>query len=322
MRDKKESYSIGIGLNLFDARAVLLRGDGKIVAEIKKKRTNINANETIEISLELFESIFSKSKKYKKNIAGVGLALGGIVNSNKGIAYWPQVNDSYISLPLGEYLSKRFGLPFFVYNDASACAWAEYKINFPKHKNVIYMFSGVGCGIIANGNLYEGRDGAAGELFLNSQKIMASRLGDFSFLRQWPADLGIIKRAKELISLGRDTSLVRKMSSVGELELKNIFYEAEKKDKVSREVLREAVFSLGAKVSFLINLLNPEVVILGGCFESAGEFFLSECINSVKKFSFSEMKRGCKVSLSRLGENATALGAAMLVFIKEKPLHR
>jgi len=322
MKGKKESYSIGIGLNFFDARAVLLRSDGKVIVEIRKKRTKINANETIEISLELFESIFSKSKKYKNNIEGVGLALGGIVNSNKGIVYWPQANDSYVSLPLGDYFSKRFGLPFFIYNDASACAWAEYKINFPKYKNIIYMFSGVGCGIIANGHLYEGRDGAAGELFLNSQKIMASRLGDFSFLNQWSADLGIIKRAKELISLGRDTALVRKMSSVGELELKNVFHEAEKKDKVSREVLREAAFALGVKTSFLINLLNPEVVILGGCLEPAGEFFLSECINSVKKFSFNEMRRGCKMFLSGLGENATSLGAAMLVFIKEKPLHR
>ena len=221
----KNKYSLGIGLNLFDARALLLRDDNKVIAEVKKDRVNVNANETLKVLLELFEEILSKAKKYKDAIGGVGLALGGIVNSRKGIVYWPQKQDSYICLPLREYLEKKFGLPVLIENDASACAWAEHELNFPQANNLIYMFSGVGCGIIADGKLYKGRDGGAGELFLNFQRGMSSRLGDFSFLKQWSADLDIVKRSKELISLGRDSSLVKKISSSGELALKSIFEE-------------------------------------------------------------------------------------------------
>ena len=307
-------YSLGIGLNLFDARAVLLREDNKVITEVKKNRTNINANETIKVLLQLFEEIVSKAKKYKNNIEGVGLALGGIVNSRKGIVYWPERAGSYISLPLRDYLEKKFGFPVFIENDASACAWAEHVINFPKCKNLIYMFSGVGCGIIADGKLYKGRDGGAGEIFLNFQKIMSSRLGDFSFLKQWPADLDIIKRAKELISLGKESSLVKKISSTGELPLENIFKEAQKKDKVAKEAIKEAAFSLGVKIAFLVNLLNPDAVVIGGGLENAGEFILEECVGAVKKFAFMEMKKNCKISLSQLGTDATSQGAAMLVF--------
>jgi len=285
-------YSLGIGLNLFDARAVILREDNKVVAEVKKDRTNINANETLKVLLGLFEDIFAKAKKYKDSIEGVGLALGGIVNSKKGIVYWPQRQGSYISLPLRDYLEKRFGLPVLVENDASACAWAEHIINFPKSKNIVYMFSGVGCGIIADGKLYKGRDGGAGELFLNFAKVMSSRLGDFSFLRQWPADLDIVKRSKELISLGKDSSLIT----------------------IAKEAVKEAAFSLGVKIAFLINLLNPDTVIIGGGLEDGGGVLLEECVNAAKKFAFNEMKKNCKISLSGLGPNATSYGAAMLVF--------
>jgi predicted NBD/HSP70 family sugar kinase len=293
-------YAIGIGLNLFDARAILLRDDGKTIVEAEKPRTHINANETIRVLLDLFEEILSKSKKYKDDIEGVGLALGGIVNSKKGIVHWPQKQDSsyvYISLPLRDYLEKKFGYRVAIENDANACALAEYVKNFSNHKDLIYMFSGVGCGMIINGTLYKGKDGGAGELFLNPKDPMASRLGDFSFLKQWPADLDIVKRAQELISLGRESSLLKKISSTGDLGLRDIFNESNKKDKVAREALKEAAFSLGVKMAFLVNLLNPEVLIIGGGLEEAGAFFQEECCDVIKHFTFSEMRKNLKISL-------------------------
>src|SRR3989338_5016060 len=135
---------------------------------------------------------------------------------------------------------------------------------------------------------------------------MSSYLGDFSFLSHWPADLDIVKRAKRLISLGKDTRLVKSISPSGELPLAALFQEAKKKDKIARELLKEAAFALGAKAAFLINLLNPEALVIGGGLEEAGEFFLEECLDSVKKFSFSEMRKNCKIALSGLGSDATS----------------
>lgn len=308
-----KQYAIGIGLNLFDARAILLRNDGKIIVEVKKDRHVVNANETIKILLELFEAILAKSKKYHRQIHGANCALGGIVNSKTGIVYWPEQHGSYIALPLGEQLGKKYGMSVSIINDASACAWAEYSINYAKHTHLVYMFSGVGCGIVVDGKLYTGRDGGAGELFLNSQPAMASRLGDFSIFKPWPVDLAILKRTKELLSLGKETSLVNKISPTGELSLKSVFEAAKKKDRLAREVMREAAFALGIKIAILINLLNPDGVVIGGGLEAAGDVFLEECIGTVKKYAFNEMRKNCKISLSTLGADATSLGAAMLL---------
>jgi len=84
--------------------------------------------------------------------------------------------------------------------------------------------------------------------------------------------------------------------------------------------LKEAASLLGVKIAFLINLLNPEVVIIGGGFEEAGDFFLEEILKTVRKFSFSALGKNLKINLSSLGRNAASLGVAHLLF-EEKALH-
>ena len=169
--------------------------------------------------------------------------------------------------------------------------------------------------MVLDGKIYRGKSGVAGEVFLNgNNNPMASRLGDFSFLHQWPADLYMVKRAKELISLGRDSSLIKKITSDGSLHLKDILREAAKKDKLAREVVREAAFALGVKASFLINFLDPEAVVIGGGLEEGGDIFLEECLTAIKVFSLSEARNGCKIVMSPLGNKAAALGAAYLAF--------
>ena len=316
-KNKKEECVIGLGLNLFDARAIVLRRDGKVIAEIEKKHGVDNANNTIKILFELLEDALSRAGKHKEDVVRVGIALGGIVHKKKEVIFWPQECASYVhvTFPLKEHLEKKFGLPVVIENDANACAWAEYLLNFSKQKNILYLFSGVGCGMVLEGKLHHGKNGVAGEPFLaSSNNPMASRLGDFNFLHQWPADLYMVKRAKELISLGKDSALIKKISSTGELTLKDILREANKKDRLAREVMREAAFALGVKAAFLINLLDPEAVIIGGGLEDGDEAFMEDLSSAVKSFSLSEARSGCKLVMSPLGKKAASLGAAYLAF--------
>jgi len=316
MKKIDKNFVVGIGLNLFDASAILLDNNRKVIAKIEKERTNINANETFNIILDLFNELISKNKVYKNNISSVGLALGGIVDNKNGFIHWPQIHNSscsYISVPLKSYLEKKFSIPITIENDANASLFAEYKTNFSKYKDIIYMFSGVGCGLLINGGLYRGKDGGAGEVFISKKDSMTSHLGNFSFLAPWPFDLGIVNRIKELISKGEDTHLIKKIRPTGDLFLKDILEDLNKKDKVIRTALKEAAFCLGIKISFLVNFLNPELVIIGGGLEKFGDYFLNECINTVRDFSFSEMRKNLKIVFSKLGNNATAYGAALLV---------
>ncbi|MBN2483226.1 MAG: ROK family protein [Candidatus Omnitrophica bacterium] len=318
-----ERYAIGVGLNLFDAQAILMREDGKEITSIERRRKSVDANETLNILLSLFDDILTKSARYKGKIVGAGVALGGIVDQKKGAVYWPQKQEaSYvrISIPFKKYLEEKLNLPISMVNDTNACAWAEYIVNYHKYKHLLYMFSGSGCGFILNEKLYTGHDGGAGELQVTPHRDMASIQGDFGFLAPWDQDMGIIRRLKNLISTGRRTSLIKRINAIGELSLEDVFQES-KKDKLAKEVLAEAAYALGVKISFLINLLNPEVVIIGGGFEEAGDHFLEEVNKTTKKFSFSLLRRNVKMYYSTLGRKASAIGAAYRVF-EEKSLHQ
>ncbi|MCM8773997.1 MAG: ROK family protein [Candidatus Omnitrophica bacterium] len=312
---------IGIGLNLFDARAIILNDKEEIVDKVEKKY-EVTAHKTIEVILDLFEEINAKASQHRVSIKGLGIALGGVVDKRRGLVYWPQRLDSscvYISVPLKKYIEEKFKLPVIIENDANACVWAEYVKKFKDYRNIIYMFSGVGCGIILDGNLYRGRDGAAGELFVNVRKNMTSSLGDFSFLSPWPLDLGIVKKAKELIALGKSTALLKKVSSTGDLSIEEVLTQAKKDDRLAKNIVKEAAFSLGVKISFLINFINPDLVIVGGGLEEAGEFFLEEVNIAIKEYTFNEMGRGLKIVFPHLGRDAASLGAGLLI-LKENSL--
>ena len=316
-------YILGIGINIFDARAVLMDEEDKVVVQVDRKGENITANGTIQAVLGLCEKVIAKAGKFKGQIAGIGLALGGIIDKKKGGVYWPQKVDStyvYVNIPLKKYLEDRFKLPVAIENDANACVWAEHLYNFPGNKNIIYLFSGVGCGLLINGSVFRGRNGSAGEIFINQQKVMTSYLGDFSFLKPWPFDLGVVKRAKEFIAMGKSSSLIKSISPTGDLKIDDVFGAAKNGDKLSKDLLKEAAFLLGIKLSLLINIFNPEVVIIGGGFEDGGDLFLNEINKAVKKFSFSETRKNLKIVLSKLGREATSLGAA-LIAREESPLH-
>jgi glucokinase len=313
---KHHKYVIGVALNLLDARALLLRDDHKVIFQIDRKRKSIKANETISILLSLLEEVIHKSRQYKQDLLGIGLALGGVVDKKKGIVYWPEKYNApafYIAVPFKKYLEEKFNLPIYMENDASAAAWAEYLVNFKHYKNLIYMFSGVGCGLVLNGELYTGKDGGAGELFLNRQRVMSSPMGEFSFLSQWPHDLGVVRRAKQLISFGKHTALIKKIDSVGRLSLDDVFWGVKSKDRLAKEILKEAAFCLGVKLSLLINLFNPEVIVIGGGLEESGDFFLEEVHKVTKEFSFSALHKNLKIHLSSLGKQAPLLGASFIV---------
>ena len=85
-------YTIGVGLNFFDAKAVLLREDGKVMLGVEQKRTELSPNHSIELLIELVASVVNKSKKYKNDIIGACFSLSCIVDKKTGIVYYSQEN--------------------------------------------------------------------------------------------------------------------------------------------------------------------------------------------------------------------------------------
>ncbi|MDD4980053.1 MAG: ROK family transcriptional regulator [Candidatus Omnitrophica bacterium] len=318
-------YIIGVGLNLVNMVGILMDLQGNIITKTQIVRPEPSVKEVTECLLEIIREILRRSKEYTSNIKGIGIGLAGLVNKQNGSIHWPQKTGHHytyasVDVPILDLIQKEFSLPVLVENDATCACFGEYWLNLKGvYKNVIYMFSGVGCGIIINGEIYSGAKGYAGEVSIYNYKeedLFECAEARGCFMKRWEMDLGIIEDVKLL--LAKEHKLAKEFfeltsSNMNNVDLKSVFIANRSNDAIARAALDRAARRLGIKVAYLVNLLNPEVVMIGGGLEDAGEEFLAKVNLTIKEWAFREATEDLKVIYSQLRENAVATGAGSLL---------
>ncbi len=321
-------FVIGAGLNLMNMVGLLADLKGNIITKTQISRPQASVKEITECLLEIIREILRRSKEYAANIKGIGVGIAGLVNKKDGSIHWPQKMDHYytyasVDLPLRELIEKEFNIPVLIENDATCACFGEHWLDLGRGlKNVIYMFSGVGCGIMINGEVYTGTHGYAGEVSIynfKEQDLFNCAAARGCFLKRWEMDLGIVDEAREL--LARDREAAAKFfkltsSNINNVDLKSVFIANRAKDAIAVSALGNAAKRLGIKIAYLANLFNPQVVVIGGGLEEAGNDFLNQVTLTVKDWAFREVTEDLKIVYSQLRENAVALGAASLVMQK------
>ena len=310
-------FVIGVGLNLTNMVGLLVDLKGNIITKTQIARPGFSVKEISECVLDIIREILRRSKGYVANIKGIGVGVAGLINKETGSIHWPQKMDHYYTyasadVPLRGLMEREFDLPCLIENDATSACFGEHWLGLAQSsKNIIYMFSGVGCGIMINGEIYRGSRGYAGELSVynyKEQDAFSCELGKSCFLKRWEMDLNIVEEAREMY--------VAQNRNIGDLNLKSFFNLVRSKDKVAEAVLEKAAKRLGIKIASLVNLLNPEMVVIGGGLEEAGDDFLKQVNATVKDWAFRESNEGLSIVYSQLRENSVALGAASLVVQK------
>lgn len=325
--DPKAGYIIGAGLNLTGMVGLLLDLKGNIVLKTQVDRVGVSVKEAVECLLEIISEVIRRSKDY--DIKGIGIGIAGIIDKNDGLVRWPErisrshTNYASVNLQLKDLIEKEFGLPTVIENDATAACFGEHWLQLNSNiKNVLFIFSGVGCGIMLNGQIYTGSQGCAGEPSICNHKedqLFNCSMGNPCFLKRWEVDLGIVDEVKERLAADREGAVKffkTTSSGINNLDLKSVLLAARGGDAIASSVLDLAAKRLGVKVAYLVNLFNPEVVVIGGGLEEAGDGFLNRVISTVKDWAFREATEDLKIVYSQLRENAVALGAASLVMQK------
>lgn len=323
----KAGYIIGAGLNLMNIVGLLLDLKGNIVLKTQVDRTGISVREVMESLLEIIREVIRRSKDY--DVKGIGIGIAGIIDKNDGSLRWPErisshyTNYASVNVNLKDLVEKEFGLPTIVENDATAACFGEHWLQLdPAVKNILFMFSGVGCGIMINGQLYTGSRGCAGEPSIYNYKedeLFNCQAGNPCFLKRWETDLGIVDEVrKNLTQDKKKAAAFFKLipADFNHLDLKSVFGASRAKDAIACSVLDMAAKRLGIKIAYLVNLFNPEVVVIGGGLEEAGEGFLNKVSSTVREWAFREAVEDLKIVYSQLRENAVALGGASLVMQK------
>ena len=280
-------------------------------------------NETIEKFIDaLYDAIVPAIEKVggKDKIKGIGI---GAPNGNyyKGtIEYAPNLQWKGI-IPLAELVSTKFGVPAALTNDANAAAVGEMMYGAAKGMKdfiMITLGTGVGSGIVANGQLIYGHDGFAGELG-HTIIIPGGRLhwgtGAHGSLEAYASATGVVLTAQEFLANNPgDTSLLRKIPS-DKLDAKTIYEAAIKKDKLAIDVYNFTGKILGQALANFVMFSSPEAIILFGGLTKAGDLIITPTRKHMEENLLPIFQNKVKLIFSQLNESdAAILGASALVW--------
>ena len=251
----------------------------------------------------------------RNNILGLGVCIVGRVNTSEGRSYhyFTSIEEN-----LRDILEERVGLRVHLENDTRARCYAEY--NFSRSKtesNVIYLHLGLGVaiGIVSDGKLYYGKNGFAGEFghipFFDNEKICFC--GKKGCLETEVSGIAIEKKMNELVRNGANTILRKRYEAKEHIHINDIVNAACNDDNLSIELIEEAGEKVGKAVAYLINIFNPESVIVGGNLAAAGDYIMLPLKSATNKYSLSLVYKDTKFRVSKMGANANAWGVAMLM---------
>ena len=276
----------------------------------------------IEPTEESFRNLSETVRKYLNDnniglskVIAYGINLSGRVNNDTGTCFNYNIGDD---VPVMEMLEKSgFDAPVYLENDSRAMTYGEY-IYSPESKSQDMLFLnvswGLGMGMILNGKLHYGKSGFSGEIghipVLENNQIC--RCGKTGCLETGASGQALHRMVLEKLSSGRKSMLTAKFNSQEKIGIKDIMNAVLHEDVLAIETLEEIGLILGRAISGLINLFNPDQVVIGGGLAAAEEYLMLPVRSALQKYSLSSIKKDTVVRFSKLGMKAGPLGACVL----------
>jgi predicted NBD/HSP70 family sugar kinase len=259
----------------------------------------------------------------RAQLLGIGVGMAGLVDAVKGVSRYSPFfgwQDVQIAAPLQEH----FQLPVYLENDVNTLTIAEQWFGYGQgveHFVVVTVGRGIGAGIVLNGQFYRGALGGAGEVGHMKLQPRGPRCdcGAHGCLEALASDTAILRQAKEAVAAGRATAL----AEVEALTLEAVRQAAEGGDRLARRLLAEAGRWLGLGIANLVNLLNPQLVIVGGEGVRAGEMRLAPMRAAISENAFRGLADQLDIVIEPSGDVTWARGAACLVLgeLFKSPMH-
>ncbi|MDD3095621.1 MAG: ROK family protein [Candidatus Neomarinimicrobiota bacterium] len=311
-------YYVGIDFGGTGIKIGIIDENGKILIKDSFDTDPSKRGEDIARHIaECTEKVMSDSGLPREAIQGVGIGSPGLLNPETGqlkvVVNVPNMNDVFITRILSDILGK----PAFLDNDVNAMSLGEFYYGAGKglkHVIALTLGTGVGGGIILNGELYRGASFTAGELGHMSiaRDGKSCPCGNSGCLERYVGRDGIIERFMIARNKGLDTN-IEKYLDKGKITPKAIAMAAEAGDKLSIKVLEETGEILGAALATLVNALNPQAIIIGGGIANAGEFILGPARKTMLRLAYAIPAKVVKVLKAELGNDAGLVGSASLV---------
>ena len=281
--------------------------------------TLANSTDSLTELVHLIKNFIRNSTISKEKILGLGVNLSGRINYSTGYSYsFFHFNEE----PLSKILENELGIKTFLENDSRAMAYGEFNAGVVKEeKNVLFLNVdyGLGMGIMINSQLYYGKSGFAGEfghIPLFNNEIICN-CGKKGCLETEASGRALTRMFKEKVLSGSSSVIFNekkvKTPNIQEVHLEEILEAAKNDDVLAIDLIANIGEKLGQGIALLINIFNPELVILGGSLAETGEYIRLPIKSAINKYSLSLVSNDTQLKISQLGKKAGVIGACLLV---------
>lgn len=312
-------FVISCDFDHHSARMAIVDGFNQIATPIVNIDTQIDDPLLIDKLFDAAQNLMLSNQISEERIIGVGVDMPGLIDSKTGINYTIKEKKRQ---HIRRDLKQRFNKLVYVDNDARMHAHGEFHFGAAKpYKDaiIVHWSWGIGVGIFINGQLYSGNNGFAGELSHitmvdNGELCVCGKRG---CLETVATSNTVMKRIQAAFSDGEMSSLVNHFKGHPEkVAPEDVINFARMGDELCISILNEVGKAMGRGLSYIIQLLNPEVIVLSGPLSKAKQYVLSPIQQSLNRFCLEKMSANTSIVVSDLGEQSALLGTSEMVFQK------
>lgn len=310
-------YVLGIDLGGTGIKTALVSDEKKILGqEMRPTQAELGKDTVIDNMVASAESVIASANISRTDVVAAGIGAPGPLNWETGVVYSPPNLPGWKDVPLAELMSERLGFPCFLENDANAACFGEFWMGAGQGTETMCLLTlgtGVGGGIVTFGNLLRGKDGTAGEV--GHIKVMRDgRLcgcGAKGCLESYGSVSGMVQTACEGLKNGEASSLLDACNgNLGTLTGAMISDAVRSGDPFAKSVLHETATWLGIGIASLINLFNPEKIVLCGGMIAAGDMLFDPIRQVAAENAFEVPANRAEIVPGALGADSGVLGCA------------
>ena len=319
--NRQAPYVLGIDIGGTKLATVLATRDGQM---LRKERLPTEAEKGPEFGLARLIAMLRSTLSGVSDIAqvaGIGIACGSPMDAERGIILGPPNLQSWNPVPIVELLEREFGLRARLENDANAGALAEWRFGAGQGKrSVVYMTmgTGIGGGLVLDGRLYRGANGNAGEV--GHMRVVPTGgplcgCGKRGCLEAFCSGPAIARRTREALARAPgDGRTIRELAgSIEAVTAEHLFAAARQGDALATRLVDETAHLLGVGLANVIQVLNPEAIVLGTIATEQGDFFLDRVRRAVRTETWPQLFEVVDILPSPLGSQVGDYGALSVI---------
>ncbi len=305
-------YFVGVDIKNNTVSLGLMDFGGKLIEkQLDVVFDSCNSVDNLTQLCDIIDRFISSRSVERSAILAINVNISGRVNPMVGYSY---SRYNFEEMPLSEVLTEKLGVRVCIENDTRAMTYGEYIYgNCSKIDNLIFLNLswGIGLGIIIDGKIYYGKSGFAGEIghMVTYDNEILCHCGKKGCLETEASGRALVRKLIERLESGANSLIADRYRENGTITLDDVFEAIDGEDLLCIELVEDMGRELGRWLAGIINIFNPEKVILGGALSTVGDYMLQPVITAVRRYSLNLVNKDTKIVISQLGDQSGLIGS-------------